>query len=99
PELLKVAARIADSAQTVSTNGLIQVGSGSVNAARVIVEDVSLAAAWSSAAIIINGGNAIVSHVSGVNKGRSRARYGIRSAAPGTMFSAVEFEGVRKAFD
>jgi hypothetical protein len=101
PELLKVAARIADSAQTVSTNGLIQVGSGSVNAARVIVEDVSLVAAWSSAAIIINGGNggnAIVSHVSGVNKGRSHARYGIRSAAPGTMFSAVEFEGVRKAF-
>jgi hypothetical protein len=98
PELVKVGARIVDSAQTVSTNGLIQVGSGSVNAARVIVEDVSVVAAWSSAAIIINGDNAIVSRVSGVNKGRFSARYGVRSAAPDTRFSAVEFEGVRKAF-
>ncbi|MEN3291852.1 MAG: hypothetical protein V7642_1105, partial [Burkholderiales bacterium] len=98
PELLKVAVRIVDNAQTVSTNGLIQVGSGSVNAATVIVQDVSLVAAWLSAAVIINGDKAIVSRVWGVNKGKSNARYGVRSAARGTTFSAVEFKGVRKAF-
>jgi hypothetical protein len=96
PELFKVAARILDDARTVSTQGLIQIGSGSVNAARVIVHDVSLVAAWSSAAININGDNVTVSRVSGANKGRSNARYGVLSAAPGTKSTAVQFKGVRK---